>query len=108
MKPGDRMLRELTVTPSKHIPTVFLPNGDVSARSIAYRMFGFMREMRAAICHLRDARIRVVRMRPVVIAPFLEALAIEARQICASSIVASIAIVCRGPGRHRPGSAEPR
>ena len=28
MKPGERMLADLTVTSSKRVPTVFLPNGD--------------------------------------------------------------------------------
>jgi len=31
MKPGERMLADLTVTSSKRVPTVFLPNADVES-----------------------------------------------------------------------------
>ena len=31
MKPGDRMLADLTVTSSKRAPTMFVPNGDVDS-----------------------------------------------------------------------------
>jgi hypothetical protein len=44
-------------------------------------MLGFVREMRAAVFHLRDARVGVVRMPPLDVAAFLRALSIEPRQI---------------------------
>jgi len=44
-------------------------------------MLGFVRQVRAAVLHLRDLRVGVLRMRPVVVRPFLLPLPIEARQV---------------------------
>ena len=45
------------------------------------RVLGFVREGRAAVLHLRDARVRVVRMLPVRVAALLRARPIQPRQI---------------------------
>ena len=45
------------------------------------RVFGLVREVRATVLHLRDARVRVVWMPPVCIAAFLRARPIQPRQV---------------------------
>ena len=45
------------------------------------RVLGFVREVRAAVLHLRDARVGVVRMLPVRVAALLRARPIQPRQI---------------------------
>ena len=44
-------------------------------------MLGFVRQVRAAIFHFRDARIRIARVRPIVVGTLLLALPVEARQL---------------------------
>src|SRR6185437_13907007 len=47
------------------------------------RMLGLMREVRAAVLHLRDLRIGIMRIDPVLVGAFVGPLAIEFRQLLA-------------------------
>ena len=51
------------------------------ARLQIHRVLGGVRQMRAAVLHLRDLRIGIVRMRPVLVRPLLLPFPIEPRQL---------------------------
>ena len=67
----------------RRIALMGLLNGhaDEGSRFQVDRVLGLVREVRATVLHLRDARVRVVRMLPVRVAALLRAGAIESRQI---------------------------
>ena len=54
---------------------------DNRARLEVHRMLGFVGQMRPAVFHLRDLRIRIVRVRPVLIRRLLLPLPIQPRQV---------------------------